>query len=225
MLDSNILTSAKLTKIYFNDWNFDSGKNEVTPSIFYSIMNSLIKESYSDVFLNDTSNNLKYAWLLYNDLFTELSLNNTDFFNFTQNEKTRNREAVFDTAFLDSIRLLNRKIGPLMDEWRWGELIKGQFNINNPHLSYLSYIFKYNDKSFSGAPDTISATFHDNEFNPIYTESIKGYLNSKSMRLSANYSYSTNISSEFYYGRADSITMMNIGKKGNSFKTVIRPIE
>ncbi len=225
ILDSNILTSAKLTRIYFNDWDFNSGEDEVTASIFYSIMNSLIEESYKDVFLDDTANNLNYAWLLYNDLFTELSLNNTVFFNFTENEKTRNREAVFDSSFLDSMRLLNRKIGPLMDEWKWGNLIKGQFTINNPHLSYLAYIFKYNDKSFSGAPDTISATFHDNEFNPIYTESLKGYLNNKSMRLSANYSYSTNISSEFYYGRADNISMMNIGKRGNSFKTVIRPLK
>jgi penicillin amidase len=225
MLDANILTSAKLTRIYFNDWNFDTGKDEVPASIFYSIMNCLIEESYKDVFQEDTANNLNYAWLLYEDILIELSLNNTGFFNFNKAGKIRNREAVFDTAFLDSMRFLNRKMGPLMDEWKWGELTKGQFAINNPHLSYLSYIFSYNDKSFSGAPDTIAATFPDMDFNSVYTESLKGYLNNNTMRLSTNYSYSTNISSEFYYGRADSITMMNIGKRGNSFKTVIKPIE
>lgn len=225
MLESNMTTSAKLTRIYFNDWDFKSGVNEISSSIFYSIMNNMIEESYQNVFKEDISNNMEYAFLLYNDLFTEISLNNTSFFNFANNGKFRGKDAVFETAFLNSMRSLNRSMGPFMDEWKWGNLTKEHYVINNPHLSHLSYFYPNNEKPIPGSPDAITSLFTNKELKPYIIESVKGYMNNSTMLLTSNYSYSTNIASEFYYGRSDSISMMNIHKTGKAYKTVINKNE
>ena len=225
MLESNILTSAKLTRIYFNDWDFRSDIGDTPPSIFYSLLNSLIQESYIDAFGKDATNNMQHAYLLYNDFFTEFASNNRQFFNFTGKEKIHTRESIFDLAFLNSMRFLNRKMAPRMGEWQWGNLIADHFTVNNPHLSYLSYIFKHEESPISGGPDTISQTFLNDQFRPLDTSSLKGYCNLSNIRFSTNYSYSTNIASEFYYGRAAEINNMDIKKSKADYRTVIRRSE
>jgi len=225
MLESNILTSAKLTRIYFNDWDFRSDIEDTPPSIFYSLLNSLIQESYMDAFGKDEVNNMQYAYLLYNDFYNEFASNNRQFFNFNRIDKIHTRESIFDVAFLNSMRFLNRKMAPRMGEWRWGNLIEDHYKVNNPHLSFLSYIFKHENAPLSGGPDTISQTFFNDQFSPLDTSSLKGYCNSSNIRFSTNYSYSTNIASEFYYGRASEISNMDIRKSRADYRTVIRRSE
>ncbi len=222
MLESNILTSAKLTRIYFIDWDFSSDIEGASPSIFYSLLNSLIQESYVDAFGKDEINNMQYSYLLYNDFYNEFASNNRQFFNFIRKEKAYTRESLFDLAFLNSMRFLNRNMAPRMGEWRWGNLIADHYKVNNPHLSYLSNIFKHEDSPLSGGPDTISQTFFNDQFRPLDTSSLKGYCNSSNIRFSTNYSYSTNIASEFYYGRAAEINNMDIRKSKADYRTVIR---
>lgn len=225
MLNSSITTSAQLTKIYFNDWDFKSNTDEIPASIFYSLLNNMIEESYRNVFKEDTYNNMKYAFLLYDDLFYEISSHNTGFFSFANDGKTRYRDTVFEIAFLNSMRFLNRKIGPFMDDWKWGDLTKGHYTINNPHLSYLSYFYKSDEKPIPGFPDAVTQLFTDRELKPLVVESVKGYINKSHTQLTANYSCSTNIASEFYYGRSDEVSMMDVQKGGKTYKTVINKNE
>ncbi|MFA5519576.1 MAG: penicillin acylase family protein, partial [Spirochaetota bacterium] len=225
MLNSNIATSAHLTKIYFNDWDFKSNIDEIPASIFYSLLNNMVEESYQDVFKEDISNNMKYAFLLYNDLFYEISSHNTGFFTFANDGKIRYRDTVFEVAFLNSMRFLNRKIGPFMDDWKWGDLTKEHYTINNPHLSYLSYFYKSSEKPIPGFPDALTQLFTNKELKPFIIESVKGYMDNSHTLLTANYSCSTNIASEFYYGRSDDTSMMGVQKGGKTYKTVINRSE
>ena len=225
LLESNILTSAKLTRIYFHDWNFHADMEEPSASIFYSLLNSLIREAYIDAFGKDEIHNMQSAYLLYNDFFNEFASNNRQFFNYKRKDKTHTRESLFDVAFLNSLRFLSREMGPRMGNWGWGNLIKDHFTINNPHLSYLSYIFSHENYTIPGGPDTVFQTFFDNQFRPLSTSSLNGYSNSSDIRFSTNYSYSTNIASEFYYGRAPEITMMNVKKTKAEYKTFIDKID
>lgn len=224
MLESNILTSAKLARIYFNDWNFRADTEETPASIFYSLLNSLIRESYIDAFGKDEIHNMQYSYLLYNDFYNEFNSNNIRFFNNIRKEKIHTRETLFDVAFLNSLRFLNREMGPRMEEWGWGILLQDHYKIMNPHLNYLAYIFSHDNLQLSGGPDTVLQTFFTEQFNPVYTSSLNGYINSSEIRFTAKYSYSTNIASEFYYGRAPEIKMMNTRKAKTEYKTIIKKI-
>ena len=221
ILESNPLTSAKMTKIYFNDWDFNAIKTSQAASIFYTTLNYYISETMKDEFDDDLSYNMANAHLFYNDFFDMLTMKEQLLYDNPETENLENREMVFDISFFNAMRFLNRKTGPLMDEWKLGRTNFAMFTLPRLKYNILSYFFKPEPVAVDGGPDTLSGVITDTEFHPVSGVSICGYMNSNVFKFSMNTGYSTSLLSDFFYGKTVNIPFTEIGSTNSKYKTIL----
>ncbi|HPS57112.1 MAG TPA: penicillin acylase family protein [Spirochaetota bacterium] len=221
IIESNPLTSAKMTKIYFNDWDYNVLKTSQAASIFYTTLNYYIRETLKDEFGDDLSYNMTNAHLLYNDFFNMLTMKEQLLYDNPETENLENREMVFDISFFNAMRFLNRKTGPLMDEWVLGRTNTAMFTLPRLKYNVLSYLFKPEPIAVDGGPDTLSGVVTDTEYRPVSGVSISGYMNSNVFKFSMNTGYSTSLLSDFFYGKTVRIPFTEIGSINPMYKTVL----
>lgn len=221
ILSSTPLTSAKMTKIYFNEWDFTTRYKLQAPVIFYTTLTYMIDKTFRDEFGNDTDNLLKNSHLLYEDFYRLLSQNLITIFDNTGTEMLETRETIFDQAFLTSMRYLNRKSGPLMENWKWGELNKNFYKIPNNSSNLYSRFFMPDEIASNGSPDSLYSTVFSQDFHPVSATALTGIAADDRFTFRMNYTYSTSIFSDFFYGKKFRVRHSN-GKE-TSFKTVIKP--
>lgn len=130
-LENIPITSARMTKIYFQDWDKYMKAQSVPASIFQSLLIIMIKETISDE-LGDSSDDAlnNYSFLVdnyYKILKTGRSLLFDDIKTI---EKIEIRDTIFDRAFLKTMRFLNKQRGPIMDNWKWSSLHKGHYRLS-----------------------------------------------------------------------------------------------
>ena len=221
ILESNPLTSAKMSKIYFNDWDFNTLKTSQAASIFYTTLNYYISETLKYEFGDDLSYNMENSHFLYNDFFDMLTMKEQMLYDNPETENLENREMVFDISFFNAMRFLNRKTGPMMDEWKLGRTNTAMFTLPQLKYNILSYLFKPEPAAVDGGPDTLSGVVTDTEFRPVSGVSISGYMNSNVFKFSMNTGYSTSLLSDFFYGKTVSIPFTEIGSTNSKYKTVL----
>ncbi len=225
ILDFNPLTSAKMTKLYYSEWDFTSRYKLQAPSIFYTTLNFLIDETFRDEFGDDTDIFIKYSYLFYDKFYHIFNRNLSTVFDNIKTNQIETREMIFDKAFLSSMRYLNRRKGPLMENWKWGEFNRSFYKIPDIKNSFFSYFFEINEFQSNGAPDTLYySTFSlDPDFNSIASTALTGSMTDKSFRFRMNYGYSSSIFSDFYYGRTSKVHSSEPSKDNPSYKKVIHP--
>jgi penicillin amidase len=220
-LENNPLTSAKLAMIYFNDWDYSANPGLQSPSIFFTTLQLYIEESYKDIFGRDSDFNLNNAYLLYPEFLDQCQKRNSDIFDNPESENSQNRETKCDIAFLNAMRFLNRKEGPLMEDWKWGQINKSNFKIPNIKLNYFSSFFKIEDMPLSGGPDTIESLLQNNRFSIVSATSFQSIMDTAGFRFKMNTGYSTAILSDFYYSSNIINEFQNIGVASQTYKTTI----
>ncbi len=221
ILESNPLTSAKMTKIYFNDWDFNAVNASQAAAIFYTTLNSYISETLRDEFGDDLSDNMNNAHLLYNDFFNMLTLKDFLLYDDPETENLENREMIFDVSFFNAMRILNRKNGPLMDDWTLGSTNTAMFTLPQLKYNVLSYIFRPEPAAVDGGPDTLAGVVTDTESRPVSGVSLSGYMNNNAFKFSMNTGYSTSLLSDFFYGKTGRIAFTEIGSISTVYKTVL----
>lgn len=221
MLGGNLLTSSKLSKIYLSDWNYKTISGLQAPSIFYTTLTLFINETYRDDFENDSEYNLNSGYLLYPDLFELCQKNITSAFDRPDTPSVETRETIFDTAFLNSMRFLNRKEGPLMEDWKWGLINRSRFTIPYERLFIFSKFFKIKDLPLSGGPDVIENIQYNNKFIATSSTSFYSLMNKETLLFKMNYSYSTSMLSDFYYGDNVIDNFKDLNESEQIYKTVI----
>lgn len=82
--------------------------------------------------------------------------NSTAVFDDITTDKLENRETIFDISFFKANRILNRKLGPIMADWKWGKIHKGHFHVPFEESNFFKRIFyKIDDIPFEGGASTI----------------------------------------------------------------------
>lgn len=200
MLENNVLTSAKLSRIFFSDWDFSTNSGLQAPSIFFTTLGYFIQETYKDKFGRDSDFNLASAYLLYPELYDQCQKKLTNIFDNTETIKVENREMIFDIAFLNAMRFLNRKSGPYMDSWRWGAINKSAFDMHNIKSNFFSHFYDVDDQPFTGGPDTIQNLMQNNKFQSVSATSINTFMTNDTIKFRMNFGYSISLLSDFYYG-------------------------
>lgn len=221
IIESSPLTSAKMTRIYFNEWDFNAIQSSQAAAIFYTTLNYYIHETLKDEFGDDLSYNMMNAHLLYNDFYNMLTMKEQLLYDNPETENLENREMVFDISFFNAMRFLNRKSGPLMDDWKLGRTNKAMFTLPRLKYNLLSYLFKPEPVAVDGGADTLAGVVTDSEFRPLSGVSIKGYMNSTVFKFSMNAGYSTSLLSDFFYGKTMSVPFTEIGSTNSMYKTVL----
>jgi len=221
LLGNNPLTSSKLSKLYFSNWDFSTKPGLQAPSIFYATLAFFITETYKDKFGKDSDFNLNSAYLLYPEIYDQCNKRITDFFDKSETPNIESKEMIFDVAFLNAMRFLNRKNGPLMENWKWGSINKSSYSIPNVRLNIFSRFFKIEDLPFSGGPDIIENISINNKFSTISLTSFHSFFNNETFRFNMNYGYSTSMFSDFYYGSKTIDSFENLDVSQQIYKTII----
>lgn len=223
ILDTTPVTSAKMTKIYFNEWDYTSRYKLQAPAIFFTTLNYMIDETFRDDFGNDTDSLLKNSYLLYDEFYQIFNKNLTTIFDNTRTDQIETRETIFDKAFLRSMRYMSRKKGPLMDNWRWGDLNRNFYKIPNVSSATFSRFFKMDEIPANGSPDTLFCSVFGSDFKPLSATALTGFMADDRFTFRMNYGYSSSIFSKFYYERITRTSYDDRSESDYYYKVIIHP--
>ncbi|HPP95210.1 MAG TPA: penicillin acylase family protein [Spirochaetota bacterium] len=200
-LSSNPLTSAKMSRLYFNDWDMTVRQKLQAPVIFFTLLQEFIKTSLEDNLDDEIQTILENSPMIYEDFYYAMNQNSQILFDDKSTIPTETKELIFDRAFINTMRLLNRRFGPLMENWQWGILSQNHYKIPNATSTFFSKFFKIENNQTAGYSDTIFSTFFDNNFTSNQSTSLYGIISKQSFRYKMNYGYSSSVFSDFYYGK------------------------
>jgi len=222
MLSNNPLTSSKLARIYFSDWDYTAKNGLQAPSIFFTNLSFFISETYKDDFGKDADFNLSSSYLLYPEFFAQCQKKVSPIFDRTDTVNIESMEMIYDVSFLNSMRFLNREEGPLMENWKWGLINKSRFKAPSEKLYFFSLFFKTEDLPLSGGPDTIANVLQNSKFSTVSSTSFQCFMNNETLWFKMNTGYSTLMLSDFYYGSNMIDNFENMNTSEQIYKTTIR---
>ena len=225
MLENMPVTSARLMRIYFSDWKFDMDPDLVAPTLFHKLLHTFIYSTLKDDIRNDIDTVMEnYVYLLPNFL-NVVAQSASPCFDDRDTYAIENREAIFDRSFLDAMRDLNRKKGPVMDEWRWGSFHRGHFNIPFTEKSLISrMIYKIGDRPIPGGNSSVVFSSTAMDLKPLGRTSLTGVFHPEDAVFTMNCSYSINPMSRFYYGKMDMVRTEKFADIKGKYLTRIVPV-
>ena len=122
------IPSARLSRIYFKNWDYTVTKTSVPSAITHVLLYNVINETLKDDLRDEIySVNTNMYWAL--EGFYEVLSNDDNplFDNTDTTERIETRGDIFDRAFMKTLKYMNTKCGPIMGEWHWGLLHKMLF--------------------------------------------------------------------------------------------------
>jgi penicillin amidase len=224
ILSTNPTTSARLTRIFFHDWNYSIDSESVAPTLYQVILEQFIYNTFKDDYKEDIDDIMKKYHHMSGIFYKLVHENTTEVFDDITTDKPENRETIFDISFLKANRILNRSLGPIMADWKWGKIHKGHFHIPYEESNFLNRIlYKIDDLPFEGGAATIFLSQSDRDLKPNAGSSLFGYFGTEISNVTMNFAYSVNPMSTFYYGRKRSVNNADFDKVTAKFFTIIKP--
>ncbi len=203
LLEQIPITSARLSRIYLHDWDFAIRVKSVPAAIYQVLVVRLIQETLSDELKGDVDVVLENHYLIVDKFFEAfLSEKSLLFDDIGTKDKMEFRDTIFDRALLKTLRYFNNAKGPIMEEWRWGDLHTGRFKI--PFIEETSFPVRrfFDNESYAipGANSTIRrSTFNaQNDYSAEEVSALSGIVGDKETEFSALYGSSINPLSVFF---------------------------
>ena len=157
-LEKMPVTCAKLSLLYFNDWNYRMDTDSVAASIYHSISSQLVYEIFKDE-MPDFARDLQvYFPLVEDDFYRMLDEDQAGFFDDTGTiRRIETRDMIFDRSFLHSLRFMNESLGPYMEKWEWGSFHYTSMRIPliGSDFSLYRKFFDTDPKGLQGSGNTI----------------------------------------------------------------------
>lgn len=130
ILENMSITSSRLTRIYFYQWDFRMVPESIPATIFNTqLINMMILTIEDD--LGDYCDEFMENYNLIIDKFYRLMSEDKSFI-FDDSRTKRDvetRNTIFRRAFLKSLRFLNEFYGPRMENWKWGGAHSGYYDL------------------------------------------------------------------------------------------------
>jgi penicillin G amidase len=151
------LPSAKLSKIYFSNWNYNMDTDSVAATIFNTILIYMIEETVHDEMGNSTHVLLDNYDYLIDKFYNLFQAGNSALFDdINTKDYVETMENIFDRAFLKTLKYLNKERGPEMENWGWGTLHKGHLNMPlGKHSFFGEKTDKFKDIGIAGGISTV----------------------------------------------------------------------
>ena len=149
--------SAKLSRIYFSNWNYSLDTESVAATIFNTMLINMLEETIRDEMGNSTGLLMEnYNYLLDNFYVLLSSGNSTLFDDITTKDSIEDRDDIFNRAFLKTLRYLNKQCGPEMEQWKWGNVHKGHFRMPLRRQSFFEkQSDRFEDVGMPGGASTV----------------------------------------------------------------------
>ncbi len=195
-LGDNPMASTRLTRVYFQNWKYQLKSDFNGPSIFHILLQRFMYETFADELRDRTDGVLAHWDLLAPGFFTLIKENKSSAFDDSSTYKVEHRDAIFDRAFLNTMRFFNRSLGPDINDWTWGNLHRGRFTVPGADAVL-------DDLPLDGGSDTLFRGSLGAALKPVEATSLAGLFGIEESLVFMNYAYSTDPNSEFYYGDRD----------------------
>ncbi|MBN2160953.1 MAG: penicillin acylase family protein [Spirochaetes bacterium] len=216
ILGDNPVASARLTRIYFQNWKGSMKPDFIGPSLFHALLRQFMRETYGDE-LKDQTDRVMERWELLVPRFYEIVRENrSPLFDDVSTYTVESRETVFDRCFLKAMRMFNRTRGPDMNDWGWGEFHRGHFAV--PGLRET-----FRDEPFSGGMDTLLLGSVEPSLRPNEVTSLSGFFGIEASSICMNFGLATDPRSEFYHGRVDRAGFTGFHELSPQHVTAISP--
>ncbi len=227
LLDKMPITSAKLAKVYFRDWDLAMNSGDVAPTLYNAIVASLIKETFSDE-LSYVVNDMLGYYVIFEPEFKRLFKEDKSIYfdDITTLEKTENRDIIFDRAFLHSLKFFNYTIGPYIDDWKWGNVHKATITNMDSGSLVKNIMGKKITISFGGFDSTVYRSIAKRSSFEVDTATICCFYMDKTVhRTSLSTSISINEMSPYYtdFNVKDSFKDINLNRRNELF--LIKPVK
>lgn len=213
IMKKNPITSARLSRIYFHQWNLKMKRDSVPASIFQTILVNMIVETVNDE-LKDKGDIEESYYLLLDNFYSMISEDRSPLFDDISTDGIiENRDMIFDRAFLSAMRFLNKAKGPIMENWRWGTIHKGRYHMPIKDDSLIvKLLYELKDSELKGGNSTIykCSVSAEERFGPGTATSLSGIVDRGALYLSASFGISLNPYSEYF-------NMFSEGGKFNKF--------
>ncbi len=224
ILSTNPTTSARLTRIFFHDWNYSIDSDSVAPTLYQTILEQFIYHTFKDDYKEDIEDIMKKYYYMSGIFYKLAHENTTDVFDDVTTDALENRETIFDISFLKANRILNRKLGPIMADWKWGRVHRGHFHIPYEDSNFLNRIlYKIDDLPFEGGASAVLLSSPNRDLKPSAATSLYGYFGIGISNVNMNFSYSVNPMSTFYYGSKRTVNNAEFETVAAKYFTIIKP--
>lgn len=203
LIEKMLITSARLARIYFNNWDYTMGIDSVPASIYQVLMVRMIQETMADELMIETEAVIDNVSLI-SDRFLDAFIQNKSplFDDVTTPGRTEDRDAIFDRAFLKTMRFLNKARGPIMEDWTWGAIHRGHYTI--PLVRDDAFMAKmfldYDNVAYDGSFATVRRGTFDikNAFAAGEVTALSAIQDDRAMYIRCSFGYSLNPFSEFF---------------------------
>lgn len=208
MLQSNPITSARLTRVYFNEWSRNMNPARVAPTIFSKLLRTFVFNTLSDDFGDDIQTVMENQVYIMDGFFAEARRGSSLIFDDTATYDIETRDTIFDRSFLDTLRVLNRTKGPVMNDWKWGAFSKGHFRIPFSQKSFISdIIYTIEDRAIPGCFSGVYYNKTDDSLQPLEISSLRGFYYLGKSQMTMNCGYCLNPLSRLYYGKVSEVEL------------------
>ncbi len=204
ILDGMPITSARLAKLYFNKWNLRADADSVPASIFELVFLNVLAETVRDEVGEDARDFIDNSRYVTDTFFALLEADQSMLFDDVGTETEHEyRDSIFDRAFLKALIALNKSRGPLMEEWRWGALFRGEFGLPiNTRIGPLTRkIYSFRKTPLAGDSSSLNragVTLAGKGIAPTSVTTMVGYAHGGSMAFGTAFGISLNPWSDYY---------------------------
>ncbi len=202
LLKRNPVTSARLTRIYFLDWDFRMDEKSVAATLFHLITYNMLERTLSDELPGGLEAILRHREYLMESYLELLEQNTSALFDIQDTELFEGRDKIFDLAFLQTLRELNRRVGPVMDDWQWGKINRTRFAVNGASEDIIAdFFYRVPKIELKGGSGSLYQLTDFNEGKPGRVEALCGYRGSDFDVIFPLYTISIHPRSPFFYGK------------------------
>lgn len=192
ILGDNPMASARLTRIYFQNWKCRMNTDFVGPSVFNLLLQKFMYETYRDELKRRINDVMEHWDLMVPHFYNLVTENKSPLFDDGTTYSVEYRESIFDRSFLATMRFFNRNVSHDINDWIWGNVHRGHFNIPGSEQ-------QYEDMPFPGGFDSLNLGTVGLDLKPVRVTSLAGFFGMDESFMLMNYAYSTDRRSRYYY--------------------------
>lgn len=230
LLEKIPVTSARLARIYFLDWDFRMRKDSVAATIYQTLLVKLIQETLGDECKNEITGILEHHQLLSDTFMEALEDERSSLFDdISTPGREERRDEIFDRAFLRSMRYLNERRGPIMENWYWGSLHSGHFTVPlvDERGFWSRMFYGKTDEPIEGGSSTVyrGTALPMENLKAGVTTCFSGIYDETAGAFSASYSNSLNPFSDYFDYRKEYGVFTAFGSEDIRHHTDLRPVK
>jgi acyl-homoserine lactone acylase PvdQ len=225
ILDTISITSSRLSRIYFNQWDSSVKAGSVPSVIFTDLLRNTISMTISDDIENYHEELMDNHDKIIDKFYALMSEGKSFIFDDLRTKsEIEDRDSLFRRAFLRTLRQLNERYGPIMNNWKWKTTDSAPYKIPLLSTGFFSKIQDSGKYLKSGGfhttnMGTINSINMPGAFN---VSSLSGIFHGRMLYLSQSFSSTMDPESDYFKNNVsdNKFTRINRERPVHTFRII-----